>query len=184
MPNKNLQLVWDIEQSQVIINGVAVIVIADSLAPGDVAAVVEEQDTALVLGKPTKITVNEEQPSWVLANKLESQDELDPGSVIIRDNKIIKLLAVVHDLAKEPSWKAEWIEQALNNVFNISNSYGIRTIKLPILGAQHGRYPMEDFISLLAQRIDHHPASFEKIWLVVPKEKCQQALSYLRKVGK
>lgn len=184
MTKSNLHLAWDIEQSQVIINDVAIVIVADNLAPDDVAAVVEEQDTALVLGKPSKITVSDEQPSWVLANKLESQDELDPGSVIIRDNKTIKLLAVVHDLSQDPSWKAKWIEKAMNNIFNISNSYGIRSIKLPILGAQYGRYPMEDFLSLLAQRILQHSASFEKIWLVVPKENCQQAISYLKEIDK
>lgn len=180
MKNSKLQLVWDIEQPQLTIKDVDITVVAENATPANVDAVVEEQDTALVLGKPGNISISDEKPVWVLANQLESSGEPVPGSVLIRKGNPVRLLAIIHDLAQDPTWKTQWITKALDNIFISAQSCGIHSIKMPILGAQHGRYPFENFLSLLVERIKHSTPSIEKIWLVVPQESYQQALSYLK----
>jgi hypothetical protein len=74
---------------------------------------VEEQDTALVLSKPGIITELDDKPTWFLANKLESQSLLQAGSVFKRAGNPLRLLAIVHDLDREPSWRSEWIAKLL-----------------------------------------------------------------------
>ena len=143
----------------------------------------EEQDTALILSKPKKIPVTDDKPGWFLANKLESQTLLEPGSVLIRDGQTMRMLAIVHDLEQQPSWRSAWIAQALDNVFNISRSYGITSIQLPVLGAEYGRFNIHDFLHLLVNTIKKHQGIFEKIWLVVPDEEYPHALSILKDIS-
>ena len=116
MPQKKLRLVWDINLSHVRINDIDIVVAPKAVAPFDIDAVVEEQDTALILSESGNITTSDNKPAWFLANKLESQSLLKSGSVIKRDGETLRLLAIVHDLDVEPSWSSEWIEQALDNI--------------------------------------------------------------------
>ncbi|MEJ2141765.1 MAG: hypothetical protein P8Y24_05320 [Gammaproteobacteria bacterium] len=184
MSQEILKLAWDIEQSQVKLCGITIIIIPENLAPDEVNAIVEEQDTSLVLGQPSKITISDDKPSWFLANKLESQELLEPGSVILRDGKTKKLHAIVHDLDCEPTWKPEWISQALDNIFSITNSYSINTLQLPVLGAQHGKFKLEEFLALLHDKIKTYHGPLEKIWLILHRKDCPQALSYLKEIDK
>ena len=181
MPQKKLQLVWDINLSRVRINGIDIVVAPKGVSPFDIDAVVEEQDTALILSKPGNITEADNKPAWFLANKLESQPLLNPGSVIKRDGETLRLLAIVHDLDMEPSWSSDWIEQALNNIIKLSHIQGISSIQLPVLGAQYGRFSLQEFLYLLVIAINKAQGKLKKIWLVVPQQDCSKALSILKK---
>jgi hypothetical protein len=184
MKNSKLQLVWDIEQPQVIINDIDISVVVENVTPVDVDAVVEEQDTALVLGAPGYISISDEKPAWVLANQLESSDEPVPGSVLIRKGNPIRLLAIIHDLAQDPTWKTQWITKALDNIFISAQSCGIHSIKMPILGAQHGYFNIDKFITALINAIKNHRGRIDKIWLTVPGEDFLKILSYLQGIDK
>ena len=181
MPQKKLRLVCDINLYRVRINDIDIVVSPKTVSPFDIDAVVEEQDTALILSKPGNITEQDNKPVWFLANKLESQALLKPGSVIKRDGKTIRLLAIVHDLDMEPSWSSDWIEQALDNIIKLSQIQGISSIQLPVLGAQHGRFSMQEFLYLLVIAINKTQGKLKKIWLVVPQQDCSKALSILKK---
>lgn len=184
MSFNNIKLAWDIRQSCIRLHNISVLVVPENMAPAKVAAVVEEQDTALVLSKPSSIPVSDNKPSWFLANKLESQELLEPGSVIVREGNIIKLLAIIHDLDCEPTWKYEWISQALENIFDITSSHNISSLQLPVLGAQHGRFKLKEFLFLLHEKIKDYHGPLEKIWLIIHHKDCQQALSYLKEIDK
>lgn len=184
MSQENIKLAWDIRQSRVVLNGIAVTVIPEKLATAKVAAIVEEQDTCLVLAKPGRITIIDDKPSWFLANQLESQQVLQPGSVVVRDGNPDKLLAIVHDLDCDPSWAPEWISQALDNIFMITISRETSSLRLPVLGAQHGRFELAEFLSLLFHKINSYNGPLKQIWLVVPLKDCPLALSYLEEIGK
>ena len=181
MPQKKLRLVFDINLSSVRINDIDIVVAPQAIQPFDIDAVVEEQDTALILSEPESITEPENKPAWFLANKLESQTLLKPGSVIKRDGKTIRLLAIVHDLDMEPSWSSEWIKHALDNIIKVCQEQGISSIQLPVLGAQHGRFNIEEFLQLLVMAINKAQGKLKKIWLVVPQQDCSKALSILKK---
>lgn len=183
MPQKKLRLVWDINLSSVRINDIDIVVAPKTVPPFNIYAVVEEQDTALILSQPEIITDSGNKPAWFLANKLESQPLLKPGRVIKRDGKTIRLLAIVHDLDMEPSWSSEWITQALDNIIKVSNTQGISSIQLPVLGAQHGRFHIQDFLQLLVIAIKKSHGKLKKIWLVVPRQDCLSTLSSLKKLS-
>ena len=181
MPQKKLRLVWDINLSHVRINDIDIVVAPKAVAPFDIDAVVEEQDTALILSESGNITTSDNKPAWFLANKLESQSLLKSGSVIKRDGETLRLLAIVHDLDVEPSWSSEWIEQALDNIFKVSAIEGISSLQLPVLGAQYGRFSMQEFLQLFVIAINKAQGKLKKIWLVVPQQDCSKALSILKK---
>ena len=183
MLQKKLRLVWDINLSRVKINDIDIVVAPEAISPFDIDAVVEEQDTALILSQVGNITAPDNKPVWFLANKLESQPLLKPGSVIKRDGKTLRLLAIVHDLDMEPSWSAEWIEQALENIIKLSHTQGISSIQLPVLGAQHGRFHIQDFLQLLVIAIKKSHGKLKKIWLVVPRQDCSITLSFLKELS-
>ena len=183
MLQKKLRLVWDINLSRVKINDIDIVVAPEAISPFDIDAVVEEQDTALILSQAGNITTPDNKPVWLLANKLESQPLLKPGSVIKRDGKTLRLLAIVHDLDIEPSWSAEWIEQALENIIKLSHTQGISSIQLPVLAAQHGRFHIQDFLQLLVIAIKKSHGKLKKIWLVVPRQDCYSTLSSLKKLS-
>jgi len=183
MPQKKLRLVWDINLSSVRINDIDIVVAPKAVSPFNIDAVVEEQDTALILSQPGKITDSGNKPAWFLANKLESQPLLTPGSVIKQEGKTIRLLAIVHDLDIEPSWSSEWITQALDNIIKVSNTQGISSIQLPVLGAQHGRFHIQDFLQLLVIAIKKSHGKLKKIWLVVSQQDCSRTLSFLKELS-
>ena len=180
MSDNKLRLVWDINLSSVKINDIDIVVVPETTAAFDIDAVVEEQDTALILGKPGKIVESINKPAWFLANKLESQSLLKPGSVIKHDGKPIRLLAIVHDLDREPSWSAEWITQALENIFKLSTIHGIFSLQLSVLGAEHGRFKLKEFLPLLINELNKAQTTLRKIYLSVPKQDYPEALSLLR----
>ncbi len=184
MPQKKLRLVWDINLSSVRINDIDIVVAPKTLPPFDIDAVVEEQDTALILSQPEIIIDSGNKPAWFLANKLETQPLLKPGSVIKRDGKTIRLLAIVHDLDVEPSWSSEWVAQALDNIIKLSHTQGISSIQLPVLGAKHGRINVEEFLQLLVMAIKKDNGQLKKIWLVVLQQDCSRTLSLLKKLSK
>lgn len=180
MPQNKLRLVWDINLFSVRINDIDIVVAPKTLAPFDIDAVVEEQDTALIISEPGIITGPDDKPAWLLANKLESQSLLKPGSVIKRGANPLRLLAIVHDLDREPSWLSEWIAQALDNIIHLSYEQGFSSIQLSVLGAQHGRFDLEEFLQLLVIALNKAQGKLKKIWLVVPQEDCSKALSILK----
>ena len=179
MPQTKLRLAWDINLFRTSINGIDIVVASKRVVPFDVDAVVEEQDTALVLSKPD-IIYEPDKPAWLLANKLESQSLLKPGTVIKHGVKPLRLLAIVHDLDQEPSWSSEWISQSLDNIVKISSEHNLSVIQLPVLGSEHGRFELNEFLQLLVQTVSKNQGSLKKIWLVVPQHECSKALSILK----
>ena len=97
-------------------------------APFTVQAIVEEQDTALILGNTDKINDPGNKPAWYLANTLETQPLLTPGQVIIRDTQPLRLQAIIHDLDAEPTCNELWIFQAIQQTFDIAENRDLNAI--------------------------------------------------------
>lgn len=175
------QLVWDLSRFQTDYADVTIAVAPDDLPPFSIDAVVEEQDTALVLGDLGEVRDPGPQASWFFANKLESQTLVQPGGVLIRPGNPKRMLAIVHDLDKDPSWRAEWIAQALGNMLALAEPSGINAIALPILGAKHGRISAERFIAILLDVLRHsREHSVRNIWLRAPARDCEYLYELLR----
>ncbi|MGD8570434.1 MAG: hypothetical protein PVJ39_20260 [Gammaproteobacteria bacterium] len=169
--HRKLELVWDINKFRCQINGIDIAVAPSHLAPFKFDAIVEEQDTALILGETDEIRDPGEKPAWYLANKLESQTLLTPGQIIIRDTVPLRLQAIVHDLDAEPSCNELWVYQALEQIFEISESRNIPNIQMPLLGTHFSRMQTGQFLDVLLQLVTRQrPAPVEKIWLVTTEQ--------------
>ena len=136
--------------------------------PFEVGAVVLEEDTYLILSADP--VVKEPQESWgeVIKQVNELQPET-PGSVLIRETYPLEILAVVHDLDRDPSWKEEWIAAALDGVLREFAARGVRSGAIPMLGATHGSLALKRAAGLLREALKRGgPRTLEHIWLMRP----------------
>lgn len=145
-----------------------VVAAPETAPPFAVEAVVEEEDTYLVLSAPFVLPAEPEHPIRLMTELLEASGET-PGSVVVRGGRPLRLLAVVHDLAAEPTWREEWIGEALAGVLREVERRRLRSLGLPLLGTRHGRLEPERFMVLLRRALAAGaPAELRRLWLVVP----------------
>jgi len=148
--------------------GVEIVVSQRERSPFPVDAVVLEDDTYSVLGADPVVRPSTEHPIRVWT-ALQDVVAATPGSVIVRRGRPLRLLAVVHDLSAEPTWREEWIAEALREIVRTVDARRIRSLALPPLGAVHGRLPPERFASLLRAALDAGaPSTLVRIWIVAP----------------
>ena len=137
--------------------------------PFPVQAVVEEEDTFQVLSAPIG-PVEDPSPRdhpIRLMTELWAAEPLTPGSVVWRDGVPPKLLAVVHDLDREPTWREPWIAAALERSMAIVRHRGIESLAIPPLGHRHGRMAIDRSADLLVAALREAPPCLGRIWLEV-----------------
>jgi hypothetical protein len=136
--------------------------------PFSIDAVVVEEDTFLVLSADPEVRNPHKHFVQIMTNVINTRPE-KPGNVLVKGKHPLLLLAIVHDLNQEPSWREKWIESALNEIFRVIESQGLKSIALPLLGTLHGSLEKQRFIVLLWHALNrisaHH---LKRIWLVVP----------------
>lgn len=114
----------------------------------NVDAVVEEQDTNLILGKsPVIMETIESFPAQV--KKMEQQTREIVGNVLVKQSIPIRFIAIVYDIEQTPIGKKIWIEEALQNILAQCDKYKIKTLAMPLLGTSHGKLEEESIIRLL-----------------------------------
>jgi hypothetical protein len=140
------------------------------IAPADeppfrVDAEVVEDDTFLVLSADPEPVEPDAHPLRVLQAAHEAE-AVPPGTVIARPGAPLRLLAVVHDLAQDPTWREEWVGMALAGVLREVRARRVRALALPVLGARHGRMPAAAFAGLLQGALEADPPpSLARLWL-------------------
>ena len=138
-------------------------------APFEVDAWVAEEDTFLVLSEPPEF----EEPAASFKELIRQMSQLrpkEPGSVVVKRGRPLHLLAIVHDLEQEPSWREQWVVSALTEVFRLIEARGLRSAALPLLGGVHGQLAPERFMRLLHEAlVTSLPAHLRRLWLVVPE---------------
>ena len=129
-----------------------------------------EEDTFLVLSANPEVRDPGEHMVRVMTRVIETKP-IKPGSVLMKDGDPMRLLAIVHDLNQEPSWREEWIVSALDEIFLFAESRGLSSIALPFLGTLHGSLEKQRFIVLLRNALGRiSTLNLNRIWLVVPNE--------------
>lgn len=162
------------------IDTLAVTVAPPQPVPFDIDAVVEEQDTALVLDIEPIIREPQEDYAELVDGMIEQQPCL-PGDIIVRKGRPQRFLAIVHDLDREPSCEAGGIAVALENLLRQFNQRRIRAAAMPLLGTVHGRFPDETFLALLYNALRSEPPEFtERLWLIAPEADCERIARNLR----
>jgi hypothetical protein len=138
--------------------------------PREADAVVEEEDTYLVLSADREVREPEMARLRAIHEAYTAEPAL-PGSVVVRDGAPTRLLAVVHDLSRDPSCREEWVAAALGAVIAEADSRKVRRLVMPPLGRVHGLLPRERFVILLRSALEkgtsHH---IERLCLVAPEE--------------
>ncbi|MEX2525006.1 MAG: macro domain-containing protein [Gammaproteobacteria bacterium] len=144
-------------------------------------AIVEEQDTALVLDIEPVIRQPEENYS-ALVDEMIEQQPLIPGDVIVRTGRPLRFLAVIHDLDQDPSCNAGSIAVALENLLRKLTEYRVHSVAMPLLGTVHGRFDDEIFMTLLYNAMLNEPLQYtEHLWLITAAENCERILRHIHK---
>ena len=140
----------------------------DDTPPFKVDAVAAEEDTFLVLSADPQVRDPKEPLMRVMTRVIETHPEA-PGSVLVKGKCPLRLLAIVHDLNEDPSWREEWIASALDGIFREAESRKLRSIALPLLGTLHGSLEKQRFVVLLRCALERmSPNHLKRLWLAVP----------------
>jgi len=145
-----------------------VVVASADKPPFPVAAQVCEEDTFLVLSAATTVR----EPSGDLATiaaELHTWKPRRPGSIAVYPGDPPRLLAVVHDLDRDPSWCDEWVLLATRAALDEADRRGLESLSMPLLGTRHGGLEPLRFASLLTDAAhDFTPTRLRAIWLISP----------------
>lgn len=134
-----------------------------------VDALVVEEDTHLILSAPATLSDEPEHPIHVMT-ALAYATRARPGCVVVRGRSTpYRFLAVVHDIDQSPTWRWQWIAEALTAVFEAAEQRALNSLALPVLGAKHGSVSGIDFAILLSQALAQREGrSLETLWLLLP----------------
>jgi len=165
--------------SEISMGSVRVFVAPKEWPPFLVDGLVEEEDTYLVLSADPEVQETREQPEELMAQLLKTKAAV-PGSVIVKEGQPLSLLAIVHELNQEPSWKEEWVTNALARIFREAENRKLRSIALPMLGTLHGSMKKQRFLELLREALQQSGGQhLARLWLVVPAGSTGEVLGML-----
>lgn len=136
--------------------------------PFPVQGLVLEEDTWFALSSSPKVLEVREHPIRVMTDAWEAEPA-PPGSVHVRDCHPFRILAVVHDLSRDPTWQVEWIELALRRSLAVARERGLQALGIEPLGAVHGRFPVAEFDALLNRVLTDDPAPGLDLWRIDPR---------------
>jgi len=147
---------------------VRIVAAPENKPPFNVDAIAYEEDTWLIMSADPKICQPEEHPVRLMTDLINAQPET-VGSVRVQGGNPLRFLAVVHDVNQEPTWKVEWIEKALANIFREAERRKLKAVAVPMLGSRHGRLDPKDFTALLGRSLKQRSfAHLKRLWLIAP----------------
>lgn len=160
------------------VGAVEITVAPDADPPGNVDAVVEEQDTALLLGGvPVLRDTAESYSELVVA--MQRQTPLAPGQVLVKHTTPRRFIAIIYAVDQHPPCRTAWINTALIGVLREIRTCQARQISMPLLGVAHGRLPAAEFMRLLCATLPAAKNYPEKIRLVTPLPEYRDVIRYL-----
>ena len=175
-----MQLIWNINKFRCQVNQVEIAIAPSKFSPFSIEAIIEEQDTALLLNESEELRDPGKKPPWFYANKLEQQTLLDPGQVVIRDTQPLRLQLIIHDLEADPICNELWIFQALQQALEIAEQRKIDALQTPLLGFKFGKIKPKQFFGILLEIINRQrPALIKRLWITVPEENCEKIFTLL-----
>ncbi len=152
--------------------------------PFPVDGVAFEEDTFLVMSADPVVRDPKEPLVRIMTKVIETRPEV-PGSVLVRGKRPLQLLAIVHDLNQEPSWREEWIASALDRIIQLAEGRGLESIALPFLGTLHGKLGKERFLMLLRAVLGRNPPThLKRLWLIMPEGTDPRILDILKSTSK
>ena len=165
-------------------NGAIDIIAApENLCNVAVDAVAFEEDTYLVLSADRKVRDPQMPLMKIMTNLIETRPET-PGSVLVKGKNPTRLLAIVHDLNQDPTWREEWIKSALDGILQKADSLKFQSVAIPFLGTLHGSLEKQRFVELFSDALKGISPKFLKhIRLIVPVGTRAKIFDVLRSSG-
>lgn len=120
--------------------------------PSPLDAVVREEDSHLVLSAEP-VPRPSTRPLRAVAAEARRFVPARPGTVVLREGDPLELLAVVHDLHLDPTWREAWVHAALEEALRVAAERDVRALGLPLLGAVHGEMPPYTFLEMLHETL-------------------------------
>ncbi len=146
--------------------GLQIVAAPEESPPFTVAAMAYEEDTFLVMSADPKHAVEPAHPLRLMAELADLAPE-KTGSVVVQGRHPVRLLAVVHDVELVPTWREEWIESALREIFSMAEKHRFASLGLPLLGTRYGKFDKSRFPELLARILMETPIPYlKRLWLV------------------
>ena len=126
-----------------------------------VDAIVEEQDTSMVLG-PAPVLKYSVESFPALINRMENQQQQLPGDVIVKKTTSPKrFIAVIYDIDQTPICQREWVELALHTVLEQCEQMHVVSLAMPLPGHLYGKLDAEttmvDLQNILRERCSPYP---------------------------
>ena len=177
---RTLKLILGGQLSQTRVGQLRVAAAPKDASPFPVEAIVFEEDTFLVMSADPTPKDPKVPMVRVMTSLIETQPRV-PGTVLLQGRSPLRMLAIVHDFNQDPSWKEEWIENALRGVFQQMEKLGLQSLALPLLGTVYGTLDKRRFIELLVRALQGtgHNA-LRLLWLVVPAGEKSEVMKNLR----
>ena len=168
-PGKNLKLVQGGLRIETVLGNIRVVAAPEESKLFDVDVIVREEDTWLVMSADPEKCMPEIHPIRLMTELIEAKPET-PGRVLIQQGSPIRFLAVVHDFNMDPTWKEEWIYQALNYVFKESEKRKMKAVGIPLLCTRHGRLDVDRFLFIVTDIINRTSFKYlRRLWLMTYK---------------
>lgn len=182
-PKKNrLRMIKGGLQSEMLFGQVRIVASPEHSQPFEVDAIAFEEDTFLIMSADKEIRDPGNNMMKLMTKLIEFEPE-PLGSVKIVQGKPLKFLAVIHDVNLEPTWREEWVEGSLHEIFNEIERLKISSFALPLLGTLYGNIDIERFITLLKRSIKKAPIkSLQRLWLIVPDRTSRDIIDLLQKI--
>ena len=135
----------------------------------NVDAIVEEQDTNLLLGNASVfIEAIDNYPE--LLEQMGQQVREIPGNVIVKKSQPKRLIAIVYDVDHTPICEESWIKEVLDEIILQCYEHNIKTIAMPLLGTSYGKLSDIQIIDLLQDRLIHNKSQKPKKILIYNKK--------------
>ena len=147
---------------------VHVVVAPEDAPPFPVDAMAVEEDTHLLLASDGIVSEPQESYGELVAADTGRTPAI-PGSVIVKKAKPIELLAIVHDIDCDPTWREEWIASAINGVIEEAEWHHLRSIGVPLIGTRHGSIEMRRVALWLGRCLSEKACRYlERVWVIAP----------------
>jgi len=147
---------------------VHVVVAPEHAPPFPIDALAVEEDTHLLLSSDGAIEEPEEEFYELVAAASETPANT-PGSVLVRKARPLELLAIVHDIDREPTWREEWIASAINGVIEETEWRHLESVGLPLIGTRHGNVEMRRVALWLGRCLSRTSFRYlKRVWVIAP----------------
>ena len=179
MPSK-LKLISDDYGRGGRLGHVHVVVAPEDDPPFTIDALAVEEDTHLLLSSEGEI----EEPEESFADLVSAASETPPrtpGSVLVRKADPLMLLAIVHDIDRQPTWREEWIASAINGIVEEAEWRRLAAIGLPLIGTRHGNIEMRRVALWLGRCLSRTTfRHLKRVWVIAPPDSERELMWALR----